>query len=98
MSGTRSASVPCGGGRESRSGRNSWRGGSGSSYPRMTRLALEPVSRLTLLALEAGDVQPQVVDQSPADQPAHGVWQPIGRAHDLGHAGPIGAFEQPHDV
>src|SRR5260370_41509043 len=64
----------------------------------MTQLALEPVGQLPLLALEAGDLQAQVVDQGAADETTHGMRLPIGGAHDLGHGGTVGAFEQPDDV
>src|SRR6266849_2951032 len=81
----------------SRCGRNNWSCGSGWRQ-QITLLALQPVGRLTLVALKAGDLQAQVVDQGAADEAPHGMRLPIGGAHDLGYGGAVRAFEQPDDV
>jgi len=48
---------------------------------------------LTFLALKAGDLQAQVVDQGAADEAPHGMRLPIGGAHDLDYGGTVGALQ-----
>jgi len=51
-----------------------------------------------LVALEAGDLQAQVVDQSAADEAPDGVRLPLGYAHDLGDGGAVRALQHTDDL
>jgi len=51
-----------------------------------------------LVALEAGDLQAKVVDQSAADEAPDGVRLPLGYAHDLGNRGAVGPLQHTDDL
>ena len=62
------------------------------------QLTGQPVSRLSLIALEAGDLQAQVVDQGAADEAPDGMRLPLGHAHDLGDGGAVGPLQHADDL
>ena len=50
------------------------------------------------IALETGDLQAQVADQSAADKAPDGVRLPLGYARDLGDGGAVGALPLADDL